>query len=95
VAFASRLGQWHGCGRGRSSRRREPKLVLVRSRDPHDCAGQHRQSRRNAGRRQLGAAISRDGRFVAFVSEATNLAGRRNREADVFLRDVRTGRRPS
>jgi Tol biopolymer transport system component len=35
------------------------------------------------------AAISRDGRYVAFVSQATNLArGDRNRSADVFLRDL-------
>jgi Tol biopolymer transport system component len=37
------------------------------------------------------AAISRDGRFVAFVSQATNLArGDRNRSADVFVRDLHT-----
>jgi Tol biopolymer transport system component len=36
-------------------------------------------------------AISRDGRYVAFASEATNLvAGDRNRSADIFLRDLRT-----
>jgi TolB protein len=36
-------------------------------------------------------AISRDGRYVAFTSEATNLVpGDRNRSADVFLRDLRT-----
>jgi Tol biopolymer transport system component len=36
-------------------------------------------------------AMSRDGRYVAFVSEATNLvAGDRNRSADVFLRDLHT-----
>jgi Tol biopolymer transport system component len=36
-------------------------------------------------------AISRDGRYVAFASEATNLVpGDRNRSADVFLRDLRT-----
>jgi Tol biopolymer transport system component len=35
-------------------------------------------------------AISRDGRYVAFGSEATNLVrGDRNRSADVFLRDLR------
>jgi hypothetical protein len=34
-------------------------------------------------------AISRDGRYVAFVSQASNLArGDRNRSADVFLRDL-------
>jgi Tol biopolymer transport system component len=39
-----------------------------------------------------GPAIGRDGRFVAFVSEAANLiGGDRNRAADVFLRDLRTG----
>ena len=36
------------------------------------------------------AAISADGRFVAFVSDATNLTGRRdrNRSPDVYLRDT-------
>jgi Tol biopolymer transport system component len=34
-------------------------------------------------------AISRDGRFVAFVSDATNLSrGDRNRAADIFVRDM-------
>jgi Tol biopolymer transport system component len=34
-------------------------------------------------------AISRDGRYVAFASDATNLVrGDRNRSADVFLRDL-------
>lgn len=38
-------------------------------------------------------AISPDGRFVSFESEATDLAGRdRNRVADVFLRDVSAGK---
>jgi len=37
-------------------------------------------------------AISGDGRYVAFVSEATNLVDHDdNRAADVFLRDLRTG----
>jgi Tol biopolymer transport system component len=37
-------------------------------------------------------AISRDGRFIAFVSEATNLARNdRNRSADVFVRDMQDG----
>jgi Tol biopolymer transport system component len=36
-------------------------------------------------------AISRDGRYVAFASEAANLVpGDRNRSADIFLRDLRT-----
>jgi Tol biopolymer transport system component len=36
-------------------------------------------------------AISQDGRYVAFVSQATNLArGDRNRSADVFLRDLQS-----
>jgi TolB protein len=38
------------------------------------------------------AAISGDGRYVAFVSDATNLVRHDgNRAADVFLRDTRTG----
>jgi len=37
-------------------------------------------------------AVNRDGRFVAFVSEARNLGGgSRNRAPDVFLRDGKTG----
>jgi Tol biopolymer transport system component len=37
-------------------------------------------------------AISRDGRFVAFVSDATNLIrGDRNRSTDVFVRDMQDG----
>jgi Tol biopolymer transport system component len=36
-------------------------------------------------------SISQDGRYVAFVSQATNLArGDRNRSADVFLRDLQS-----
>jgi Tol biopolymer transport system component len=39
-----------------------------------------------------GPAISRDGRFVAFVSDATSPgSGPRHRPPDVFLRDRRTG----
>jgi Tol biopolymer transport system component len=38
-------------------------------------------------------AISRDGRFIAFVSDATNLTrGDRNRSSDVFVRDTHDGR---
>lgn len=37
--------------------------------------------------------VSRDGRFVAFDSDATNLVARdRNKDTDVFLRDLVTGR---
>ncbi|MER6998832.1 hypothetical protein [Streptomyces sp. NPDC000410] len=40
-----------------------------------------------------GAAISANGRVVAFTSEATNLVpGDTNGQADVFVRDLRTGR---
>jgi Tol biopolymer transport system component len=40
-----------------------------------------------------GAAVSVDGRYVAFTSWASNLvAGDSNGDADVFLRDMRTGR---
>ena len=39
-----------------------------------------------------GPAINRDGRYVAFVSEATNFGGgERNRAADIFMRDVTAG----
>jgi Tol biopolymer transport system component len=38
------------------------------------------------------SAISRDGRFIAFVSEATNLTrGDRNRSPDVFVKDMHDG----
>jgi Tol biopolymer transport system component len=37
-------------------------------------------------------AINRDGRYIAFVSEASNLTrGDRNRSADVFVRDMQDG----
>ena len=43
----------------------------------------------NAGSGQGGVAISADGRFVAFVSDASNLAaGDTNGVADVFVRDL-------
>ena len=78
--------------RGRSSRRREPKLVLVRDLVSRTIAPVSIASRGGTpDGDSWGPAISRDGRFVAFVSEATNLAGPRNREADVFLRDLRAG----
>lgn len=45
------------------------------------------------GRTYLRPAISGNGRYVAYVSEATNLvAGDTNDTADVFVRDLRTGR---
>ena len=75
--------------RGRSSRRREPKLVLVRDLVSRTTVPVSTASRGGApDGDSWGPAISRDGRFVAFVSEATNLAGRRSREAGVFLRDL-------
>ena len=38
--------------------------------------------------------VSRDGKLVAFESDATNLAGRdRNRRTDVFVRDTAGSRR--
>ncbi|GAA1891421.1 hypothetical protein GCM10009837_11960 [Streptomyces durmitorensis] len=46
-----------------------------------------------ANDRSAGAAISRDGRFAAFDSEATDLvAGDTNGLSDVFVRDLRTGK---
>jgi Tol biopolymer transport system component len=48
--------------------------------------------RGQANDRSMGRAISADGRFVAFVSLASNLVkGDTNREWDVFLRDTRKG----
>ncbi len=45
----------------------------------------------NAGSGQGGVAVSADGRFVAFVSDASNLvAGDTNGVADVFVRDLRS-----
>jgi Tol biopolymer transport system component len=56
-----------------------------------------RESLDSAGRQANGAsfkaAISADGRFVAFESDATNLVlGDTNGVADIFVRDVLTGR---
>ncbi len=46
------------------------------------------QNRQLAGGRAQVSDISRNGRFVVFESDATNLAGRdRNRSTDIFLRD--------
>ncbi|MEU5953746.1 hypothetical protein [Streptomyces sp. NPDC047525] len=46
-----------------------------------------------ANDRSAGAVISRDGRFAAFDSEATDLvAGDTNGLSDVFVRDLRTGK---
>ncbi|WP_341719596.1 hypothetical protein QQG74_07685 [Micromonospora sp. FIMYZ51] len=51
-----------------------------------------RVSGTNADAASDAPAISADGRFVAFTSEATNLVpGDTNGTADVFLRDLRTG----
>jgi WD40-like Beta Propeller Repeat len=45
----------------------------------------------NAGSGEGGVAVSADGRFVAFVSDASNLvAGDTNGVADVFVRDLRS-----
>ncbi|MFF8645378.1 TolB family protein [Streptomyces sp. NPDC015345] len=46
-----------------------------------------------ANDRSAGAVLSRDGRFAAFDSEATDLvAGDTNGARDIFVRDLRTGR---
>ncbi|WAL98060.1 TolB family protein [Streptomyces sp. Je 1-369] len=48
---------------------------------------------RAANDRSAGAVISRDGRFAAFDSEATDLVpGDTNGARDIFVRDLRTGR---
>jgi Tol biopolymer transport system component len=45
-----------------------------------------------ANNTSYGAAISKDGRFVAFASRATNLVGDdTNNHTDIFLRDRKTG----
>ena len=50
-----------------------------------------RSNGRQANDRSTGPSISLDGRFVAFVSEATNLVGNdSNGQPDIFLRDRRT-----
>ena len=47
---------------------------------------------RQANARSTAGAISADGRFLAFVSDADNLvAGDTNGASDIFLRDLRTG----
>ena len=56
------------------------------------------QNRSLEGGRAQVSDVSRDGRFVVFESDATNLAGRdRNRRTDVFVRDtvMRSTRRVS
>lgn len=51
--------------------------------------------RREANGASYGPAVSSDGRFVAFTSQAANLvAGDTNQVADVFIRDRQTGSRP-
>ncbi len=51
--------------------------------------GRTGQNRAMAGGFAAVSDVSRDGRFVAFESDATNLAGRdRNRRTDVFLRNT-------
>ena len=81
----------HQPGAGRHQRRR--RRLRPRPPDGHDRAGQRR--RRAAPRATAaarGPAISADGRFVAFDSDATNLVpGDTNGVHDVFVRDRRTG----
>lgn len=51
--------------------------------------GRTGQNRAMAGGFAAVSDVSRDGKFVAFESDATNLAGRdRNRRTDVFVRDT-------
>lgn len=61
---------------------------------PDDTTLADRNARgQQADRGAAGASLSADGRYVAFVSDATNLVrGFRESLVDVFVRDLRTGR---
>lgn len=65
---------------------RHTRLISVRR------GGGGGQNKAMAGGRAQVSDVSRNGRFVVFESDATNLGGRdRNRRTDVFVRDVRRG----
>ncbi|HEV2060248.1 MAG TPA: hypothetical protein VGR11_12895 [Solirubrobacteraceae bacterium] len=62
------------------------KLISIRR------GGGGGQNKAMSGGRAQVSDVSRDGRFVVFESDATNLVARdRNRRTDVFVRDVRRG----
>lgn len=62
------------------------KLISVRR------GGGGGQNKAMPGGRAQASDVSRDGRFVVFESDATNLVARdRNRRTDVFVRDLRRG----
>jgi Tol biopolymer transport system component len=92
VAFVS-TADLDGTGSGASSSPRRPAAVFVRDRTRNLTT----RVDMSAGSRVQDApgsapAISADGRYVAFVSAASNLShGDRNRSTDVFVVDLRTG----
>ena len=68
------------------------RRVRPRPPDGHDPAREPRAGRRPGQRLQRRPAISADGRFVAFASDASNLVpGDTNGTLDVFVRDRQTG----
>jgi Tol biopolymer transport system component len=93
VAFvSSRLEARNDPGRRRSDQKPPTNHVYVRDVD------ERRTTRVDAARSETPNGSARDpamsgnGRYVAFVSEASNLvAGDRNRSADVFLYDMTSG----
>jgi Tol biopolymer transport system component len=94
VAFASNAGLDRATAgtRGQGGAARKPFDVYVRDRRRNMT---QRVSVRPRGRVADGGswapAISGNGRYVAFVSEATNMIdGDRNRSTDVFLSDLQT-----
>jgi Tol biopolymer transport system component len=93
VAFAASGAAGSATGSSASpSGRRDPKLVLVRDlveRTTTPVSALVRGSLPDGD--SWAPSISHDGRFVAFVSNATNLGGgARNHEPDVFLQDLQT-----
>jgi Tol biopolymer transport system component len=90
VAFASTAPLGGPARRARSGRARPD--VYVRDRLRGVTANVGGLLRRQPDGASWGAAISGDGRHVAFVTDADNLTdGDRNRSADVFVVDLKTG----
>ena len=92
VAFSSTALPASADGTRRSGQPGHPAQIYVRDLQ-HDTIAPIRGPSAAPNNWSASAAISADGRFIAFVSAATNLAsGDRNRVADVFLFDRTTAR---